>query len=1658
MANVVQADLSGGYYTGAMTTVYGAANTTFAATGWFSLNIGTPFLWDGTSNLCIEVCYNYTGVGLISTYGGCQYTAVGGNNHMGFAGGASASCATAYPGTGSQTNRLCNVRLTVTAATPCSGAPAVATASSSTVCSGSSSVVSLSGLAGAAGYTYLWKQSSTSSYPGSFSNASGTNNGATYTTPASLPFNPTYYVCEVTCTNSGLMTPSIAGNISLNSFLNCYCTGTYAASNGGTRGIVSVGIAAPASPIILNTSAVLNGGAGATSYTLYTGASPVSNAGLIINTAYVLAVKVSTQATASNNAGAWIDYNQNGFFETAEFLGSFANSAANSTTNISFTVPGTALIGNTAMRVRHRYGGAVTSTDACTNFTGTAGAGGAGETEDYRVSIAGGCVQPTLQVSAVTVPVINTTTATLNWIPGNGNKTLIILRQGSAVSGAPVLTTTYTDNLNFNFGSPTGSSLGSGNVMFGDACVDNASAATITGLFPGSVYHYAVYSYFSASHCYNLSSPAIGSFTTASCSPTIQPTIPTILCVTNTTMNLSFVRGNGSRVIVLARAGSAVNADPVYNTSYSANAVFGSGSQIGTGNYVVYDGNASGTVTVPLTGLVAGTTYYFQIYEYNISPNCYNIIAPATISSATLGGFYLSSTTTQNTANTSAGALAQDIVKLTIVTGGNLTQAVFLNSITFTTTGSTNVATDVTNAKIFFTGNSNAFSNATQFGSTFTTNPASLIATGNFALLTGNNYFWIAYDVKSTAVGGHVLDATITSFNISENGVSSDKTPSVIAPAGNRPLPGGTCAITTPVAAACAFTGCITACCQGMTILNATFGNTLANFPCNAANNGNGYNDLTATYVFTVNEGSTYSLSFNFDDWIGLDFRWAVWIDWNGNGDFRDSGERYPSGTITNALGAAQSITVPTNVATSGIKMRLWIQSDLYPNDCPYRTTCGIFSTSLGYIADVSVSVPNATGVIVGGSGPVSCATLAPTVSTPITYALNAAPSQLTATGTNLLWYTSATGGVGSSTAPIPSTIVPGTTAYYVSQTNSSGLPVCEGPRTQIAVIVNIAPPPSAPVATATQPTCSTILTGSILLSSLPSIGSWTINPNSISGSGTTNLISSVAIGGPYSYTVTNSAGCISAPSNSVTIIAGPVVLAGHWVGGISTDWNNPANWCDGVPTYTTDVTIPSSALTLFDPLIDLGGIAKCKSLTIKNGAILSISSNILDMKGDLIVEPSGIYDHSGGLLELSGTSIQTIPSVTCYDLKINNSAGIIITGGVTVTNYLNLFSGIVSTGGSILNVINPDPAAVFGFNNTNYINGRLIRYINNTGAFDFPIGDATRYELATVTVNNLIPTIYLLGEYFPDNSFCSPVPNSGGGPFLNGSPITELLDAGYWTITPDDQPVSGTYNIQLNERGYTNPPLAANYCAVIKRDDCFSLWQSLGVHTNATQNISGGTVTAVRTNLTSFSDFGIGFGGSSLPIQLTGFTADYIDNNINAILKWTTASELNCNHFDLEVSNELGADGKLIFRKIGEVAGCGTSFVVRDYSFVDRELNKNGIRYYRLKEVDDNGDAFYSQIVSLVFGSEAVVLSSLYPNPTNKHINYELISSGVNDVKISITNLLGQEMMHDQMKLKDGINKLRVDVESLPEGIYFINIFLQGKLEAHYKFEKYSR
>ncbi|MBK9411947.1 MAG: SBBP repeat-containing protein [Bacteroidetes bacterium] len=100
--------------------------------------------------------------------------------------------------------------------------------------------------------------------------------------------------------------------------------------------------------------------------------------------------------------------------------------------------------------------------------------------------------------------------------------------------------------------------------------------------------------------------------------PVAAPTsASTNLVVTNSNCNdlsLSFTPGNGAGRIIIARAGSAVNQSPVNGATYHANASFGSGDNLGSGNYIVYNGTGN---AVNVTGLSAGTTYYFSVFEYN---------------------------------------------------------------------------------------------------------------------------------------------------------------------------------------------------------------------------------------------------------------------------------------------------------------------------------------------------------------------------------------------------------------------------------------------------------------------------------------------------------------------------------------------------------------------------------------------------------------------------------------------------------------------------------------------------------------------------------------------------------------------------------------------------------------------------------------------------------------------------------------------------------------------------------------------------------------------------------------------------------------------------------------------------------------------------------
>ncbi len=81
----------------------------------------------------------------------------------------------------------------------------------------------------------------------------------------------------------------------------------------------------------------------------------------------------------------------------------------------------------------------------------------------------------------------------------------------------------------------------------------------------------------------------------------------------------------------------------------------------------------------------------------------------------------------------------------------------------------------------------------------------------------------------------------------------------------------------------------------------------------------------------------------------------------------------------------------------------------------------------------------------------VSCNATAPTVTATVSYEQGDVANQLTASGTNLKWYNSASSTTPLASAPTPSTATTGTTSYFVSQTPGN----CESPKSEIKVIVS---------------------------------------------------------------------------------------------------------------------------------------------------------------------------------------------------------------------------------------------------------------------------------------------------------------------------------------------------------------------------------------------------------------------------------------------------------------------------------------------------------------------------------------------------------------------------------------------------------------------------
>ncbi len=193
---------------------------------------------------------------------------------------------------------------------------------------------------------------------------------------------------------------------------------------------------------------------------------------------------------------------------------------------------------------------------------------------------------------------------------------------------------------------------------------------------------------------------------------------------------------------------------------------------------------------------------------------------------------------------------------------------------------------------------------------------------------------------------------------------------------------------------------------------------------------------------------------------------------------------------------------------------------------------------------------------------------------------------------------------------------------------------------------------------------------------------------------------------------------------------------------------------------------------------------------------------------------------------------------------------------------------------------------------------------------------------------------------------------------------------------------------------------------------------------------------TATTTNLDSGVWYYYGVGsGTALPVQFIGVQAKAISSTQNTI-SWQVAQLSNSSHFEIE---HLTPANQWEF--IGKVASVKASQIKQNYVFNHFANNLQNTNYYRVKQVDINGNFTYSKVVSTQQNSSAKLV--VYPNPSNGLVYVNNHQTEL--ATVIIYNAVGVEVYRNGQYE----NNTMIDVKHLPQGMYILQHQVQGNKQT---------
>lgn len=460
----------------------------------------------------------------------------------------------------------------------------------------------------------------------------------------------------------------------------------------------------------------------------------------------------------------------------------------------------------------------------------------------------------------------------------------------------------------------------------------------------------------------------------------------------------------------------------------------------------------------------------------------------------------------------------------------------------------------------------------------------------------------------------------------------------------------------------------------------------------------------------------------------------------------------------------------------------------------------------------------------------------------------------------------------------------------------------------------------------------------------------------------------------------------------------------------------NAALTADGSSIRFNSTLVNDGALT-FNTSTTVNGAFTNHGGTTMTGGSFSTGGDFLNAAGAVYNVTSGAYTSVNGNVVNDGTfnsgwlyfannfsaaatSAQTIGGngmFNIYGLAIRNShaAGVMpllnlgveqiffYQGKFFLGNYdLTLNNGTGNAGA-------PDTGSYIVLNGT----GKVIANNITAQPVLFPVGTSISYTPATLSNGS--------GHNFSVSLL----------PALSHAPAGNEIVNREWNITDlTGGPVSATLTLQWNAAD-ENPAFSRTGSYISHYGTAWRAVNSPGPATGTDP------YTQTATNVSSFSPFAIGSGGSVLPVRLLDFTAT--GNKDRVLLSWKVAHETGFAGYEVERS----ADG-IAFSKIGTIMAIGAG----SYSHVDMQpLPK--MNYYRLKLVDINGTATYSRIVAVRFGEEHHF--QVHPNPASDVIT---VTGSSQLQQLQVLDLNGKVI-----KVFKPCGNDRYSVKDLPQGEYVL-------------------